>query len=898
MRVEGYECNAFSTDGLRRSTGPVTGHDGDNRVTSGTAARPVARRKDDSRSIMLMRLLLTTTAATALTLAGPVRAQSASTTVTGSAAASNTHAYDIGVQPLASALMSFGKQSGLQVTAGGELLRGVKTSGVHGQLTSRQALGQLLAGTGLSYVVSGNGTVILTKTAASITLGPVRVQGAYGTENPRGPGVGYVAQTTMSGTKTDTPITEIPNSIYVVTKQQMQDQQVQNLAEALRYTPGIYAEGMGQQTNGAAAGFGGGSFIQRGFSSSQFIDGLISNSEVALDPSFIERVETINGPTSVMYGQAAPGGIINESLKRPTDTPLRNVSVGFGNWNRYQATFDVSDKITSSGNLKYRIAGIGVSQDTQTNYVRYHRVGVSPSVDWKIDDKTDLTLIGNYVYTPEDGAYSSYLPAVGTLFPGKYGRLSRHLFMGEPGWNNHKETGGLFEYLFSHQFNSHLSFHQTFRYEESKTNFSYVYTKYGALDADGVTQPRVAFAVPNTTRTVALDSHLLGKYRTGEVRHTAVVGVDFWDYHSNGQYYRSDANSLNIYAPQYGNFTPHFGYPGMGPADATSWSWFGRDTYDQVGVYFQDQIRYKGLTVTVGGREDWFSQNSWSQSNFPYTGTSSTTTSPFSTKAFTWRAGATYELDFGLAPYFSYATSFQPQTGTDVEGHAFKPTEGKQFEAGLKYKPRGFDALFTASAFHIDQTNVLTSDPQNPGYSIQTGQMTSKGFEVSAQANITKDLRILASYTYDDVRYSKSTDTTVPYYYDPTSNESGYHMREGAAVPLKGKYAEAVPRNMTSMFVNYALPEGKLRGLEFNFGARYVGWTYGNTANSFKIPAFILFDTGVRYDFGKAASFLKGLVGQVTISNLTNKYYITSCGTAQCYIGQGRRVYGNLSYNW
>lgn len=123
-------------------------------------------------------------------------------------------------------------------------------------------------------------------------------------------------------------------------------------------------------------------------------------------------------------------------------------------------------------------------------------------------------------------------------------------------------------------------------------------------------------------------------------------------------------------------------------------------------------------------------------------------------------------------------------------------------------------------------------------------------------------------------------------------------MREGAAVPLKGKYAEAVPRNMTSMFVNYALPEGKLRGLEFNFGARYVGWTYGNTANSFKIPAFILFDTGVRYDFGKAASFLKGLVGQVTISNLTNKYYITSCGTAQCYIGQGRRVYGNLSYNW
>lgn len=809
-----------------------------------------------------------------------------------------TVAFHIGAQSLGSALAVFGQQAGYQMTADGTLTRGVVTQGVSGRMPVVDGLRHLLAGTGLSYMAKGSDAFVIVKNGSAITLGPVRVGGTLGHEDPRGPGVGYVAQSSFSGTKTDTPITEIPGSIYVVTKQQMLDQQVQNLAEALRYTPGIYAEGMGQQTNGAAAGFGGGTFIQRGFSSSQFIDGMISNSQVALDPSFIERVETINGPSSVMYGQAAPGGIINETLKRPTETPLRSVSVGFGNWNRYQATFDVSDKVNASGSVKYRIAGIGVTQDTQTDYVGYRRVGISPSISWKIDDKTDLTLIGNYVYTPQDGAYSSYLPAVGTLFPGKYGRLPRNLFMGEPGWNNHKESGGLFEYLFSHRFNSHLTFQQTFRYEASKTNFSYVYTKYGALDADGVTQPRVAFAVPNTTRTASLDSHLAGNFRTGEVKHTAIAGVDFWDYHSNGQYYRSAANSLNIYDPVYGEFAPHFGYPGMGSANATSWSQFRRNTYDQVGVYFQDQIKYKGLTVTLGGRQDWYSQYSWSQSNFPYTGRSSTTQSPFSTQAFTWRAGATYEFAFGLAPYFSYATSFQPQTGTDMEGHAFKPTQGKQYEAGLKYKPTGFDGLFTASAFHIDQTNVLTSDPQNPGYSIQTGQMTSQGFEVSAQANVTKNLRFLASYTYDDVRYSKSTDTTVPYYYDPTSNQAGYHMYAGAAVPLQGKYANAVPRNMTSMFINYALPEGRLRGLELNFGTRYVGWTYGNTANSFKVPAFILFDTGARYDFGKASPVLKGLVGQVTISNLSNAYYVTSCGTAQCYIGQGRRVYGNLTYNW
>ncbi|NHN86626.1 TonB-dependent siderophore receptor [Acetobacter musti] len=846
----------------------------------------ICRRPGMAAGVGAMALFVTT----GLTgIAADVRAE---TTV------ATTRHFSIPAQPLKGALRQFLEQSGIQVVYESSTAQNMRSSAVSGDMTPGMALARLLQGTGLSFHFTASHSAVLSKaSSSSIMLGPVRVAGAAGHENPRGPGVGYVAQTSMSGTKTDTPITEIPNSIYVVTKQQMLDQQVQNLAEALRYTPGIYAEGMGQQTNGAAAGFGSGSYKQRGFSSAQFIDGMISNSEVALDPSFIERIETINGPSSVMYGQSAPGGIINETLKRPTDTPLRNVSVGFGNWNRYQATFDVSDRITSSGNLKYRVAAIGVSQDTQTNYVRYHRVGISPSVDWRIDEKTDLTLIGNYVYTPEDGAYSSYLPAVGTLFPGRYGRISRHFFMGEPGWNNHKEVGSLFEYVFSHQFNSHLTFQQTFRYEQSKTNFSYVYYT-DTLAADGATASRQGFAVPNTTRTASLDTRLMAHYNTGPVKHTAVAGVDFWDYHSNGQYYSSDAPDINVWAPQYGSFVPQFGYPGMGPANADSWSWFGRDRYDQVGVYFQDQIRYKGLTVTLGGRQDWYSQHSWSQSSEPYYGTSTTTSSPFSTQAFTWRAGATYEFGFGLAPYFSYATSFQPQTGTDAHGNVFKPTKGAQYEAGLKFKPHGFDALFTASAFHIDQTNVLTQDPDNPNFSVQSGQVTSKGFEVSAQANVTKDLRVIASYTYDDARYSRSNNTVVPYYYDPTSDSGGYHMRAGDKMSLQGKYINAVPRNMTSLFVNYSLPEGTIQGLEFNFGVRYVGSTYANTANSFKIPAFILFDTGLRYDFGKAVPVLKGLVGQVTISNLTNKYYITSCGTAQCYIGQSRRVYGNLSYRW
>lgn len=209
-------------------------------------------------TLSLMRMLGLTTALASVAVV-PVKAALADIPAS-TAAVERKFTLNIPAQKLSSALVALSNATGTQLAYGTQLSDGLRSSAISGTMSVNAALAQILNGTGLTYRFNGN-TVVLTKTAASITLGPVRVQGAYGMENPRGPSVGYVAQTTMSGTKTDTPIREIPNSIYVVTKQQMQDQQVQNLAEALRYTPGIYAEGMGQQTNGAAAGFGGGSFM-------------------------------------------------------------------------------------------------------------------------------------------------------------------------------------------------------------------------------------------------------------------------------------------------------------------------------------------------------------------------------------------------------------------------------------------------------------------------------------------------------------------------------------------------------------------------------------------------------------------------------------------------------------
>ncbi|CAM3142161.1 TonB-dependent siderophore receptor [Komagataeibacter xylinus] len=301
------------------------------------------------------------------------------TVVTSASAPAQT--FSIPPQKLGDALASFGAQSGWQVSVRADVIRNISSPGVSGTMPPASALARLLAGTGFTWRLTGTSTVTLipAPNAGTITLGPVRVGGAATHQNPAGPGVGYVAETTMAGTKTDTSIMEIPQSVYVVTKQLMLDQQPQSVQEALRYTPDIYTEQLGTYSNGAAySGYGG--ITQRGFSTSQFVDGLMSNSKSAGETAFLERIEAVNGPASVMYGQTTPGGMIDMSLKKPTDTPLHQVSVGFGNWNRYEATFDYSDKITKSGNMRFRIAAIGTTQDTQTDHIAYKRTGVLPSL--------------------------------------------------------------------------------------------------------------------------------------------------------------------------------------------------------------------------------------------------------------------------------------------------------------------------------------------------------------------------------------------------------------------------------------------------------------------------------------------------------------------------------------
>ncbi len=830
----------------------------------------------------LMRILGLTTALASIVIA-PLRAAAADTKAP-AAAAERTFTLNIPAQKLSSALVTLSNATGAQLAYSTQLSDGLRSSALSGTMSVNAALGQILNGTGLTYRLDGN-KISLFKATANITLGPVRVGGAVTRQDPTGPGVGYVATTTMAGTKTDTPITEIPTSIYVITKQQLIDQQPQNIQEALRYSAGVYSEPYGSFSSGEALGSGG-AIKQRGFSTQQFVDGLMSTSLTSGETSFLERIEVLNGPPSVMYGQSAPGGLVDMTMKKPTDTPLHQVSVGFGNWNRYETTVDVSDKVTQSGNVRYRIAAIGNTQDIQTNYNHYKRVGVLPSLTWDIDDKTALTLIGSYSYTPAAGKNAgAQYPALGTLITDGYRRISRSTFAGLANWNEDSIKDAMFEYQFKHKFNKYINFSQVLRYEKSiqKDKDSY---NDGGVDSRN---PNLQYYTPETrnfvSESIAFDTRFYGDVGIGNVRNTWVVGSDFrhYDYNQTNIISSTDA-VIDLYNPQATQFTPCLNVSTSSGCNVDSPYNYGKYSYFQQGVYFQDQIKWKRLSIILGGRQDWFND----ENSFPASGQKTSN----SQSKFTWRAGLIYNFDFGLSPYFSYATSFTPQDTTNWQGRLIAPLQGKQMEAGLKYKVPNRDILITASAFRINEDHYLIADLVHTGYSEDAGRVRSQGFEVSANANITRDLRVLASYSYTDTRFAKTNLTARKY--NPYTNE--YY---GAAVSEEGKVVPQVPRNMFSMFFDYTLPTSWIRGLGINWGMRYVGFNYAGNVESFKAPAYILFDVGAHYDLGEAASFLHGLKAQLAMSNLTNKYYITTCGAGgTCYLGQGRHVYGNLTYNW
>lgn len=710
----------------------------------------------------------------------------------------------------------------------------------------------------------------------TVTAAPAPQESAWG------PAATIAARQSATGTKTDTPIQKVPQSISVVTAEEMALHQPKSVKEALSYTPGV-AVG----TRGASNTYD--YLIIRGFaadgqSQNNYLNGLKMQgnfyNDAVIDPYMLERAEIMRGPVSVLYGKSSPGGLLNMVSKRPTTEPLKEVQFKAGTDSLFQTGFDFSDALDDDGVYSYRLTGLARSANAQQKGSEEQRYAIAPAFTWRPDDKTNFTFLSYFQNEPETGYYG-WLPKEGTVEPLPNGKRLPTDFNEGAKNNTYSRNEKMIGYSFDHEFNDTFTVRQNLRFAQNKVSQKSVYG-YGMCSDPLYTKDQEALkaspclSIPQSqwghtlTRqyvidnekleNFSVDTQLQSKFATGSVGHTLLTGVDFMRM-------RNDIDSW-------------FGYAGsVAPSDIYN---LDRSDFDfgahpnpsgpyrvllkqkQTGLYVQDQAQWDKVLVTLGGRYDWADQSSF---NRDYGNKSER-----DDKEFTWRGGVNYLFDNGVTPYFSYSESFEPASQTDANGDLFAPSKGKQYEVGVKYVPEDRPIVVTGALYQLTKTNNLMADPNGSLFSVEGGEIRARGVELEAKAALSASVNVVGSYTYTDAEYT--TDTTY-----------------------KGNTPAQVPKHMASLWADYTFFDGPLAGLTLGTGGRYTGSSYGDPANSFKVGSYTVVDALVRYDLARVG--MAGSNVALHVNNLFDREYVASCfNTYGCFWGAERQVVATATFRF
>lgn len=752
---------------------------------------------------------------------------------------------------------------------------------------------------------------------AAAAEGPPEQSRYTGVTNGGSPVKDYVATDSAVGTKTNTPLKETPQSISVVGKEQMRDQGAQSVQEATRYVPGVFADPFGPDSRGDSS-------IVRGLAGQYFIDGLratygYSQTMAPIEPYALERVEVLRGPSSMLYGQAPTGGIINVASKLPSELPYTEVGVDYGSFDFKQVRLDSTGALTKDGKWLYRIVGLARDADTQVDYVDNDRLMLAPSITYRPTNNTSISVLGNF-RDDHSGSTQQFLPAIGTLTPNKRGQRATHsTFAGEPDdyYDTQSQSGTL---LIDHKFSDDLKLHHVSRYAHTENAYDSTYpalltpARFSFLAGLGIVldptnapflnggESQVARARTKTDQQTDIfntDTNLTGTFRTGWASHKVTGGIDYMHYGTDQQNAGTLIDNLvpgqptfDIYDPRYGRSTFLLSLGGgFVPADNVPMFARPHEAQIQTGLYIQDQIKLGPWTGVFGIRQDWLTAE---QAGAPDEKDTATT----------GRAALMYNFDFGLTPYVSYSTSFAPQPGQPVGDHILAtvygqtlrpagPLEGEQVEIGFKYQPNGAPFTINAALYELKEENQIVQ-PDILFDGIQGANVKVRGFEIEALGKVTPELKIIGTYSYTDAIYEKYPEL-FPY-------------ASGIPAFMEGKRVDGIPQHLASLWAIYSVQDGPLRGLSFGGGARYVGSAESNGAEvqivgpgipvigqELKIttPSYTLFDAMVAYETDDWR-------WQLTAQNLEDKFVVTSCAVyrGDCFIGQARTILTGFTYKF
>ncbi|OUL56272.1 TonB-dependent siderophore receptor [Pseudoalteromonas ulvae] len=647
-----------------------------------------------------------------------------------------------------------------------------------------------------------------------------------------------------TGTKSGLTPMESPMSFEIYDNKLLQLRQVDSVNEALRYVPGVTPE-----SRGVATLFD--QYSIRGFESYRnYYDGLPLQYNLAynlapqVDAFATESVEVLKGPTSVLYGSAPPGGMVNQTAKIPQQLSQHAVRARLGTNNLAELALDSTGAMTE--NVNYRFIALGRSRDGQQVTTEEQRTIIAPSMTFEIGDKTSLNL--NIYYQDDPNMLpSSSLPGLGTVYAASYGKLDADAYAGDKNWTMFEREISMVGYKFNHEFDNNSTFLQNFRYTQGESTLRNTYGK-GLADGDKIYK-RSAYQTIEDIEGFVVDNQYALQLNTGSIAHNLLIGFEYQTLDSTFEYndtFGNNTPAIDLSQPDYELFV-------VDQLPLDTYHQFSRLAQQQRGVYIQNELSQDAFTAIMGLRYDDFS----SLSDDNEGGYESET--HINQHELSMRLAAIYTLDNGLAPYLSYSESFEPTAGKDsVTGKAFKPTTASQIEAGIKYQNESASTRITAAIFDLNKQNMVTSTPDFMKKT-QSGEVKSKGIEISIFQQINDSADITANMTQLDISVTKNPN-------DPS---------------LIGKTPIWVAEQQASLWLNYYVSAD----FELNGGVRYVGESQLDKHNSDVIAPYTLIDFAASYDFSD--QYQLGLA----VSNLTDKRYVGSCvDIRRCWMGAERSI--------
>ncbi|MBD2258236.1 TonB-dependent siderophore receptor [Pseudanabaena sp. FACHB-2040] len=630
---------------------------------------------------------------------------------------------------------------------------------------------------------------------------------------------GYNPSSASTATRTDTPLRDIPQSIQVIPQAVIEDRGVTELDRALETAGSVVSSG-GRGTSVFGPGF-----LIRGFPirGGIFRDGISTFSLAPLSTNDVEQVEILRGPASVLFGQGEPGGIINLVSKQPLSEPFYSVGATIGSFNTYRGDVDVTGPLTEDRSVRYRLNLSYENFGSFRDLVDGERLLISPTLTWDIGPNTSINFFGQYARDRETIDQGIPFTAAGPV------NVPRSRFVGED-FGEFSQDQFTLGYRLNHDLNENWSLRQATQYlQYSPRRYAPLYDFFDEATGD---IERTEYFGGGTYRRLFTNAEAVGRFSTGSINHQVLIGAEYRNVLEQPEFQFSNFYTpINVFNPVY-----------TGIPYAIEPEFFRDDTISTWGVYLQDQIEIlPNLKVLAGIRYDVADQ-------FRTTQDLGDPRSEFSQSdsAFSPRFGVVYQPIEPISLYASYTRSFSPSFGAsrNANGSTFEPEIGRQFEVGAKADLTDRLSLNLA-LFDIRRQNVSTPDPNNRQFSVQTGEVASRGIELSLGGEILPGWNMTTSYTLLDAFVSQDNRDIV------------------------GNRLANVPDNQFSLWSTYEIQEGNLQGLGFGLGLFYLSDRAGDLDNTFTLPSYFRTDAALFYrrDNWRA---------QLNIENLFNTAYFTS----------------------